>query len=190
MLSIQIASVLAAATAAMAATFSVSTPFTPCPILGPVFEPPTNLCNSTSFQAVLKNLSSTIDTIVSAAETPFGAIPTNETSFSIGIFDAHETLFSYQHTAQVLQNSSQGVKTVDANSIYRLGSGSKLMTAYLFMIEAGPQYWDHYITQYVPELAAAASNCSANKDAIDCIDWREITLGALASHLGGVPRDC
>jgi hypothetical protein len=58
------------------------------------------------------------------------------------------------------------------------------------MIEAGPNYWSHFITEYIPELKTAASGCSASEDPINCIDWDEITLGALASHTAGLPRDC
>ena len=76
------------------------------------------------------------------------------------------------------------------DSIYRVGSLSKLITIYLFLIEAGPRYWNYPITEFVPELAAAAEECSAEEDPVDCIDWEDITLGALASNLAGVPRDC
>ena len=82
------------------------------------------------------------------------------------------------------------MKEVTEDSIYRIGSLSKLITVYLFLLEVGPSYWNHAITEYIPELEAAASNCLARKDPIECTDWHAVTLGALASHMAGVPRDC
>ncbi len=38
---------------------------------------------------------------------------------------------------------------------------------------------DDRVTQYVPELAAA-----------DAVDWGNVTLGALASHLAGIGKTC
>ncbi|KAK5108392.1 hypothetical protein LTR62_008348 [Meristemomyces frigidus] len=82
-----------------------------------------------------------------------------------------------------------GVTEVKEDSVFRIGSGSKLITAYLFLIEVGMKYWGHPITDFVPELAAAARNCSASPDPVDCTDWSEITLGALASHMAGIRND-
>ncbi|KAK5120560.1 hypothetical protein LTR85_006216 [Meristemomyces frigidus] len=88
-----------------------------------------------------------------------------------------------------LQKGTEGVKQVTENSVYRIGSGSKLITIYLILIEVGWKYWDHPITDFVPQLGAAARKCSAGTDAVDCIDWNGVTLGALASHMAGIPRD-
>ena len=64
---------------------------------------------------------------------------------------------------------------------------------YLYLIEAGDTSFNDPITKYVPELAAyAAKNAEEAEvgvDAIGVFDWDAITVGALASHLAGVPRD-
>ena len=175
---------LAAATSILA--------YKPCPLLGPVFEPPENLSTSSPFQNALNGLKTTLDNATKTGKTPYGSWPVTNNSFSLGIFDATTPtqLFSYQFTSKQIQNSKQGVTDVSEDSIYRIGSLSKLITAYLFLIEVGPTYWSHPITEFVPALASAAEQCSASQDPVDCIDWNDVTLGALASHMAGLPRDC
>jgi CubicO group peptidase (beta-lactamase class C family) len=77
---------------------------------------------------------------------------------------------------------------VEDDTVYRVGSISKLLFLYTFLVEAGHDYWHRPITDFVPELVEAAESCSAKEDPLTCPDWDEITLGALASHLAGVGR--
>ncbi|KAK6385452.1 hypothetical protein LTR65_009146 [Meristemomyces frigidus] len=166
--------------------------YQPCPLLGPVFQAPTGLCDATIFQDALRNLTDTLDNgTATGGETRYGSFPSNATSFSIGVFDATTPggLLSYQYSSSALQSGTEGVNRVTEDSVYRLGSGSKLITIYLFLIEVGWKYWDHSITDFVPQLEVAARKCLARKDAVDCVDWNDVTLGALASHMAGIPRD-
>ena len=49
--------------------------------------------------------------------------------------------------------------------------------------------FDDAVTKYVPELRAL--NKQARKqDAVWAVDWDQVTVGALASHIGGIPADC
>jgi CubicO group peptidase (beta-lactamase class C family) len=73
-------------------------------------------------------------------------------------------------------------------TVYRVGSISKLLFLYTFLVEVGHAHWHQPITDFVPELAEAAESCSAKLDPLTCPDWNEITLGALASHLAGLGR--
>jgi CubicO group peptidase (beta-lactamase class C family) len=73
-------------------------------------------------------------------------------------------------------------------TVYRLGSVSKLLFLYTFLVEVGHAHWHRPITEFIPELAEAAESCSAELDPLTCPDWHEITLGALASHLAGLGR--
>lgn len=176
------------------AWISPAVAYTACPLLGPVFESPTSICDSTSFQSAAKNLTTTLDIASILGLTSYGSIPSNITSFSIGVFSAaspvDQPLFSYQHTAPSLQNGTEGTTEVTPDSIYRIGSLSKLITIYLFLIEAGPRWWNYPITEFVPQLEVAALACRAAENAVDCVDWDAVTLGALASHMAGLPRDC
>ncbi|KAK5738679.1 hypothetical protein LTR17_005811 [Elasticomyces elasticus] len=182
MLPINSLAVLAASSLAVSA-------YKPCPLLGPVFEAPDSLCEANIFQSALRNLTATLDYAGRSGVTPFGKIPSEATSFTVGIFDAESTLFSHQYSSPALKNDTAGVKTVTEDSVFRIGSGSKLITVYLFLVEVGAQYWSHPITEFLPILAEAAQNCSATGNPVDCIDWEHVTLGSLASHVSGIPRD-
>ena len=83
---------------------------------------------------------------------------------------------------------SLGVKSVDGNSVYRLGSVTKIFTILTFLIEAGDIYWNTPVTQWVPELELLAGK--AQYDPIMNVDWDSITLQDLASHMAGIVRDC
>jgi CubicO group peptidase (beta-lactamase class C family) len=161
----------------------------PCPLLGPAFPAPTNLSSSPIFQSAKRNLTSLFQQAIATGNTTHGPL-TYDVSFSLSIFSAHSAspLFQYSHTAPAFSNSSVGVRTVDENSIYRIGSVSKLLTVYLFLIEAGDTHWNDPITKYVPELAAAADSTAS--DAINCVDWASVTVGELASHMAGISREC
>ncbi|KAK3081622.1 hypothetical protein LTS18_004686, partial [Coniosporium uncinatum] len=165
--------------------------YQPCPLLGPTFEQPAKVQRSRVFQDAARNLTSILNEAVRAGHTSYGPLSSNLTSFSVGVFDASSpfALFSYQHTASTLRNSTQGVQAVTEDSVYRIGSLSKLITAYIFLLAAGPKYWEYPVTKFLPELREAAKNCSAKSRAVDCIDWTHVTLGALASHMAGIPRD-
>jgi hypothetical protein len=107
--------------AVLTATLATASAYTPCPPLGPVFQAPISLCNDDIFQAALKNLTSILDDATTADNSSYGAFPASGNSFSIGLYDKDETLFSYQWTAPPLRNSSEGVNEVTDTSVYRVG---------------------------------------------------------------------
>lgn len=183
MLSLQFHVLLACTSAVLA--------YKPTPLLGPVFEAPTGLQNSTVFRNALQDLQQTLDNTTKTGTTPYGAWPITNNSFSIQVFSAtSDELFSYHYSSPALEHSKEGATHVNANSIYRIGSVSKLITVYLFLIEVGPKYWSHSITEFVPELEVAARECSALSNPIGCVDWTDITLGAIASQMAGIARNC
>lgn len=155
-----------------------------CPILGPDFPTPQHISTSVlltdaqaSFVKLLSNSASTVS---------------NDSAFSISLFsvDEDELLFQYHHSPPV--PPATGVSTVDADSIYRIGSLTKVFSVWTFLIEVGDGYFSEPITRYVPELAAAvlrSGNNSVEFDEIDNVRWDDVTLGALASHMAGIARD-
>ena len=68
----------------------------------------------------------------------------NNSFFSISLFsvDEDELLFQYHHSPAVVSGNSIGVQTVDADSIYRIGSCSKVFSVWTFLIEAGDSYFN------------------------------------------------
>ncbi|KAI2627807.1 beta-lactamase/transpeptidase-like protein [Hypoxylon sp. NC1633] len=117
----------------------------------------------------------------------------NATSWSIQVFSASDTaedepVWSHYHTAtNLLTADTPGVKSVDGDTVYRMGSVTKIFTILTFLIEAGDTYWNTPVTQWVPELRLLAGKAEA--DPIMNVAWDQITLQDLASHMAGVVRD-
>ncbi|KAI0179790.1 beta-lactamase/transpeptidase-like protein [Hypoxylon sp. FL1284] len=159
-----------------------------CPYPGAVFPKPTALASSDAVQAALLDLTSTLG---SRAEDP--AMNPNGTSWSIQVFSASDPdedtpLWSHYHTAtDLLTVDTPGVRSVGGDTVYRLGSVTKIFTILTFLIESGDQYWNTPVTALVPELELLAGK--AQYDPIMNVDWDSITLQDLASHLAGIVRD-
>lgn len=157
----------------------------PCPLDGPQFAKPTGLSQMPVIQDAIANLTSTF-TAWNSDQTS-----TNRFSYSIQIFSAHEDdpLWSFEHTATNLAKLTHpGVTEVDQDTVYRLGSLTKVFTVYNLLLNAGDEIWNEPITKYVPELAAIASRSS--EDPVEYTDWNDVTIGSLATQLSGIPRDC
>lgn len=73
------------------------------------------------------------------------------------------------------------------DTLYRIGSVSKLLSVYAILVKAGMEIFDHPVTRYLPELAG-----NAGSDPLERISWEEVTVGALASQLAGTGgmREC
>ncbi|KUJ22846.1 beta-lactamase/transpeptidase-like protein [Mollisia scopiformis] len=164
---------------------------TNCPLLGPDFPAPKNLSSSQTFQAALTNLTQLLLQSISSGNTTYGPLDAVKTSFSIEMFSIHEerSLFSSQFSAPALATVPYGVKNVTADTMFRIGSSTKLISAYTFLIQAGDRKWNDPVTKYVPELLEAAEALNATQDSIDYVAWEDVTLWELASHMAGVGRD-
>jgi CubicO group peptidase (beta-lactamase class C family) len=160
---------------------------TNCPLMGPIFPKPQNLSSSATIQAAIKDL-----TAVFAARDADNSTGGFTNSYSVQVFSANDIgstpLFQHYHTAQNLSSfNSTGVTQVDADTVFRIGSLTKIFTIYTFLVEAGDIHFNSPITDYVPELAALVRNSSAN--AIKRVAWEDITIGELASHMAGIASD-
>lgn len=157
-----------------------------------VFPAPRNPSGASAVQVAL---SSATDAIHAALvnTTAYGQLDPNATSFSIDVYSTHEnsSIFTYHYSAPALARPSEGVAKVDSNTVYRVGSVSKLLTVYTYLAAVGDVSFNEPVTKYIPELAAyAKQNASAlNTGDIDLVDWNDVTVGSLASHLAGIARD-
>ncbi|KAI0889512.1 beta-lactamase/transpeptidase-like protein [Annulohypoxylon maeteangense] len=150
-----------------------------CPLDGPVFPKPLRLSGNDAVKTAVATLKNRFVNITAGAQNY---------SMSIQVFSANDPapLFSLSHTAPSLANqNSTGVKLVDENTVFRLGSLTKIYTIYAFLINAGDSHWNEPITRYIPELQALANR----SDPVNYVSWDEITLGGLATQLTGIPRE-
>ncbi|KAI0132808.1 beta-lactamase/transpeptidase-like protein [Xylariales sp. AK1849] len=156
-----------------------------CPIYGAEFPKPGGLEENPIWKAAMLNLSNTFDAVEIAA---------TNCSFSVQVFSTNPgspILFERFHTAQNLPGNSTGVKKVDADTVYRIGSVTKLFTVLTFLAEAGDKYFSHPITEFVPELATISSERATEQlDNVRTIDWDDINILSLLSQMSGIERDC
>lgn len=173
--------------------------FQPCPLLGPNYPAPSSLSTSPIMKSALAKLTETLDkTIATGNTSDNGPVYPKTTSFSISLFSSENGssqpdkpyFFDYHHTAPSLAKSPSGVDSVDSNSIYRIGGLTQVFTVYAFLAGAGDTYWNEPVTKYVPELKQAASEMDAQSFPTQYVDWEEVTMGELASHMSGIGRDC
>ncbi|KAK3355725.1 beta-lactamase/transpeptidase-like protein [Neurospora tetraspora] len=172
----------------LATTFATAAPN--CPPLGPVFEKPRNFKSSAAIRAALANLT---ETFQARDADNSAAVRANITSYSLEVFSISDTdpvVFSWHHTAPAHASSNVtngGVKETDADTVYRLGSLTKIFTVYTWLAQDGDVRWNEPITKYVPELAKAADK--AKDDPVGNVAWGEVTVGSLAGQLSGAVRD-
>ncbi|ETS73636.1 hypothetical protein PFICI_14582 [Pestalotiopsis fici W106-1] len=170
----------------LAGALPLSAAINNCPLDGPVFPKPTKLSSMPVIKEAVANLTNYF------AQWNSNYTATANFSYSVQIFSAHEQdpLFTYSHTSPKLAKINHpGVATVDENTVFRLGSLTKVFTVYNFLLNAGDEIWNAPITKYIPELAAMVANTSSSSDAVYNIAWNDVTIGSLATQMSGIPRD-
>lgn len=93
---------------------------------------------------------------------------------------SNEPLFTYSYSTDPKQ-------TVDANTVFRVGSISKLFTVYTILVSQSHSIFARWIGDLLPELATSETPSDTRELPAN---WSEVTIGALASHLAGIARDC
>lgn len=136
----------------LALTVYASSPVSPLadePLTGPAYLPPANGSFSV-FDDARAKAKAWIDQAVATGESEYGAIDTQETSFSVSVFSTHsnETLFTYHYEAPLLNGSYTRGKLTD-DTIYRTGSIGKLLSIYQFLVDVGDNVYYDPITKYI-----------------------------------------
>lgn len=124
-------------------------PLTDQPLIGRVYLPPANGSFS-AFDDARTRAKAWIDQALATGDSEYGAIDTQETSFSISVFstDSNETLFTYHYEAPLLNGSLTRGKLTD-DTIYRTGSLGKLLSVYQFLVDVGDNVFLDPITKYI-----------------------------------------
>jgi CubicO group peptidase (beta-lactamase class C family) len=146
-----------------------------CPIYGPVFPPVKNLSASPTWQDAASKIKTALDDAFASGNSSHGPLSPNDT-YSIQIFSTKDTLFEYHNEGTDLAASGDDVRKVDGDSVYRIGSSSKLYAIYLLLVVAGDRVFSDPVVKYFPELKGVGH-------------WDDVLVGALAGQIGGVAAD-
>ncbi|KAK3297101.1 beta-lactamase/transpeptidase-like protein [Chaetomium fimeti] len=151
-----------------------------CPLYGPLLPRPTNLLQSPVIASVAQTLDDVffknIDNDTSTGSPYF--------SYAVEVFTGSEDLPLWSHywTAPNLGSfNSSGVTEVDTNTVFRIGSVTKIFTVLTFLATVGDGIWNDPITKHLPEIAEIAENASSSP--IFTPDWESITIDALLGEL-------
>lgn len=146
------------------------------PLIGPAFLTNFDPSNSTSIAHAKSKFPGLVDGLFSSGE-----LNKTDLTFNIDIFSAatNRSIYNYSHVGEDAKKALT-TGSFDDQTISRVGSVSKLYTAYAIIAKAGIEVFSHPVTKYLPELASNSSSSPLKK-----IRWEEITVGALASHQAG-----
>ncbi|KAK5631034.1 hypothetical protein RRF57_006749 [Xylaria bambusicola] len=137
------------------------------------------------------SLTETLNQVLQSGHSSFGDFEANTSSVSITMVstqnDEDAPFFDFHYTSPLLNQSAGSTSHITKNSIYRIGSISKLLTTYTLLVGYGWGIWNHAVTHYVPELRRAAS--LDYESSLENVSWDKVTIGTLTSHLSGIGRD-
>ncbi|KAK8055214.1 beta-lactamase/transpeptidase-like protein [Apiospora rasikravindrae] len=155
-----------------------------CPIYGAEFPKPQRLTESAIWKSAMENLTATFDSIDPQAINY---------SYTVQVFSTNPgppILFERFTTARDLPKNTTGVKKVDVDTVFRIGSVTKIFTVLTFLAETGDQYFNRPITDFIPELQDIV-NRRGNEtvDELRTVKWEDITIEALLSQMSGIERD-
>jgi hypothetical protein len=169
---------------AVACQSDASPAFYPCPFIGSTYLKPFNLSRDPTIKAAIDN---TTAVLLDALAT--GVLDNQTTAFSLTAFSTSDEksrpFYTFHQTPPILAQAPLGVKNVTGDTVYRIGSLSKVLTVYAHLVADGFKHFQDPISAFVPDLLK-------NKDSspIKSTAWEEITLQALASHMGGIGVEC
>jgi len=167
-------SILAAALAVLAAVPVASASV--CPPLGPVLLPPRSPSQNPIVKAAVGSLKAKLDIQIK------GQMKASAVSVAAKSIHEDGLLFNYHFTPPT--QSGLGTTNIDEDTIYRVGSVSKLMPV-LALLQNGEVSVEDPVTKYLPSLR----NATGTSEVLS-VSWDDITIGALMSHLSGLSTDC
>ncbi|KAI1812986.1 beta-lactamase/transpeptidase-like protein [Poronia punctata] len=151
-----------------------------CILAGPSYPSPSKFSNS----PLLANATAAFEETIKNK-----LLQSDDTAWTVALFSSKENKTLYEH-----YYTPPSGKAVDGNSIFRIASISKVFTVWSFLLQVGYERFNDPITAYVPELGNLTGTETRGRPGevyndIDHVRWDEITLGQLASHAAGIPRD-
>lgn len=161
--------------------------------LGPSYPAPVDLTSDDSLVAsTWRNVSSNLQGLLNNTGQSASLSSLSNVTFSMGMFSLHDdnaTALQFHYTSPEISNSTNGTHSVDADSIYRIASVTKVFTVLAGLLELSLTDWERPLTELIPTLAEFSADMSGEDDPIDIVEWGKITPSALAAQIAGVPRD-
>lgn len=159
-------------------------------LLGPSFTPPSNILSSNVIQQAVLNITNALNNAIRTGESIFGSFKSSTTSFSLTAMSQFDSspILDFHHTSGSLNISAGSTSKITSDTVYRIGSVSKLFTVYALLLNNGTHHWNRPVTDFIPELKAAQH--PPHDSTVDWVQWDQVTVGTLASQLSGVGRDC
>ncbi|KAI0144396.1 beta-lactamase/transpeptidase-like protein [Xylariaceae sp. FL1272] len=149
-----------------------------CPPFGPVLPAPISPSSDPSVQAAIQNLTGQFHDLTADFDT---------TGLAIAVQSIYEAkpMLEFYYTPPTLDTN--GTNDVNSETIFRLGSISKMFAA-LSVLTSGVMKMEDPVAKYVPELLQLSPDDSEVND-ITSVNWNQVTIGSLASHLSGIGVD-
>lgn len=153
-----------------------------CPPLGSVLPPPKRPSQHPAAKAAIQG-------IIQSLEAQTEGFSYSAVSVGVRSIYEDEPFLDFHHTPPD-PASKRGAKEVDDSTVYRLGSVSKLFTvlAALKLAENGVLKMDDPVGRWIPELLGRDTDPESD-DELDRIEWKDVTVEAVASHLSGIGGD-
>lgn len=162
-----------------------------CPLLGPAFPQPERL-SVQSLRPYTADLTRAIEEALAGGTNPYGEFDNATSSFSVALWStaSNDSLFEYHFEGSELRNASGNALNND--TVFRIGSISKVFTVYAYLATVGEAHLDEPITRFVPELAEIDREREDNSTSndVDNIRWSDVTPRSLGAMMSGLPRDC
>lgn len=161
-------------------------------LLGYTYPLPTALQDDASVQAMTKDTIRLLETTLLHGNSSLGLITPNANTISVQLRSSatNASIFEYYFAGSAAKTQGAGrERPINGDSVFRIGSVSKLLTVYGFLVQSGFAHWDTPIVDVVPELRIVAAR-DRDEPATEAADWSQVTIGSLCSQLSGIGRDC
>ncbi|OJD11518.1 hypothetical protein AJ78_07732 [Emergomyces pasteurianus Ep9510] len=153
-----------------------------CPLLGPTLSSDFDLDQTNAFAKAKDSFPGVIEALFESA-----VVDSSVSSFAIDVYSTvtNKSVYSYFHQAtDPALNEIFPSGGIDDETVIRVGSVSKIFTVYAILAQAGGmEVLDHPVTKYLPDLVN--DSLKNENNTLGRIAWEDITVGALASHMGG-----
>ena len=162
-----------------------------CPLLGPAFPQPRGV-DVEAFRPYADEVTRTIEDTLAGRGNPDWLVTNTSSSFSVALWTTSSNESLYEHHFEGSEIRGDGHEFLNNDTLYRIGSISKVFPVYAWLAAIGEAHLDEPITKFVPELAELdhqrGENATSND--VDDIRWSDVTPRSLASQMSGIPRDC